>query len=298
MRQTRHATDPTGGTPLFGLDAPVERVRTHDGAELAVERAGQGGCLVVLAHCWTGDRRVWSPVARRLVDQGHTVVRYDQRGHGDSTMGADGPSLEAIGRDLATVLDHQGAERAVVGGHSMGGMAIMSLAASRPEVLRDRAERVVLAATACRLPLSRRRRGAGPRVVGSRRVTRAMANRRLGPRLVRDFVGRPAHRAHLQAIAETFCATPGHVRAGFLEAMLEMDLRAALAQLTMPATVVVGDRDRHTPPEAARTVADSLADSRLVVVPDAGHMLPFEAPDLLAWLLLGEDRSPAERRSA
>ncbi|HET8618358.1 MAG TPA: alpha/beta fold hydrolase, partial [Acidimicrobiales bacterium] len=67
-------------------------VTTDDGARLAVTDAGDritlgGPAPVVLAHCWTGSRAVWAPVARRLVAAGHRVVLYDQRGHGASTAG-------------------------------------------------------------------------------------------------------------------------------------------------------------------------------------------------------------------
>ena len=58
------------------------------------------GPPVVLAHCWTGGREVWAPVANRLVRRGHQVVLYDQRGHGSSSVGDDGLTIERLGAEL------------------------------------------------------------------------------------------------------------------------------------------------------------------------------------------------------
>lgn len=94
-RRWRSREDPIG--PL-GLTPPTgERVvvRTDDGAQLAAlvcdppaTSGPDGPTTVVLAHGWTGSRLVWAPVARRLVETGHRVVMYDQRGHGESTFGS------------------------------------------------------------------------------------------------------------------------------------------------------------------------------------------------------------------
>ncbi len=287
----RAGNDPTGGSPLDALDdlpRREETVRAPDGTELAVLVAGHGGGTprIVLAHCWTGDRRVWGPVARRLVSSGHEVVLYDQRGHGRSTVGTAGCTLEALGDDLALVLEHVDAKRAVLAGHSMGGMAVQSFAARHPDMVADRIAAALLASTASTPFLRGVRRRFGPSVVGRRRVDALLARPWVGPRAVRDFVGRNPQLSHLRALTETFRATPGPVRMQLLADMRVLDLTPGLEVLRrIPVTVVVGTRDRHTPPDQAMHIVSLLPHARLVVEPDAGHMLPYEAPDLLARLL-------------
>jgi fermentation-respiration switch protein FrsA (DUF1100 family) len=84
--------------------------------------------------------------------------------------------------------------------------------------------------------------------------------------------------------------------------MLDMELTGALGRLGVPITVVAGEADRHTTVRQARQIVDSSPGARLVVVPDAGHMLPFEAPELLAQLIAdaarGPKRAPTGRLSA
>ena len=76
--------------------------------------------IVLAAHGITGSHRTWVPVARHLGDA-VTLLAPDLRGRGQSS-GLGGPYGMAVhAEDLVAVLDHVGAERAVVTGHSMGG---------------------------------------------------------------------------------------------------------------------------------------------------------------------------------
>lgn len=299
LRTWARTEDPTGGLPLDDLrllpDVERHSVQSDDGAVLDLVTAGRGDRPpIVFSHCWTGDRRVWGPVARRLVVGGHRVALYDQRGHGVSTIGTDGLTLEALGADLASVLEHIEARDAVLAGHSMGGMSIQALAAGHAERVDGRVGAAVLVATACAgLGAANPFHRHGPRVVGRRRVERLLGRRVLGPLAVRDYVGRRPCLSHLRAVAETFRATPAEVRVGLLEAMLTMDLTGSLALLGVPVVVVVGDADRHTPPHLAGRIVEAVPGARLVVVPDAGHMLPFEAPDLLADLVADAAGDPS-----
>ena len=109
---------------------------------------GPDAPVVVLPHCWGCSHEIWLPVARRLREQGFRVVLYDQRGHGASTRGTAPLTIETLAHDLTAVLDATDVHDAVLAGHSMGGMTIMSLATHRPDVLKERAKATVLVATA------------------------------------------------------------------------------------------------------------------------------------------------------
>lgn len=289
-------------------DAEELRIRSADGAELsAVVAHGHGGAgkgdgdraLFVLAHGWTNDRRVWAPVARRLVRDGHRVVCYDHRGHGRSTIGSSGLTLEALADDLRAVLDHLDARDAVVAGHSMGGMTAQALATSNPQVTSQRVGAIVLVATACesagRHPIAVR---LGPRLMAHRHLERAMRMRNVGPFLVRRTVGHEACRSHLDQICEMFLATHPDVRAGFLETMNSMDLSAGLSKIDVPVTVVAGERDHLLPRRHSHRIATLVPGSRLVEIPRSGHMLPIEAPEQVAALLLHAARERRRSNSA
>ncbi len=74
-----------------------------------------------------------------------------------------------------------------------------------------------------------------------------------------------------------------------LQAVMERpDSRGRLPEIAVPTLVTVGDRDGTTPPELAREMAAAIPDSRLVIVPGAGHLALLEQPEamtreLAAW---------------
>ena len=289
-RRWARADDPTTGDPLGLPDGEDVIIESADGAKLAVRVMGPGdGEWVVLAHCWTGDRRTWAPVVRLLVDAGHRVAVYDQRGHGESTVGGDGCTLEALGDDVRAVLEGMDVTDAVLAGHSMGGMSIMSFCARHPDVAKERIAGVGLVATTSgRINRARGFNGPVLGIIGSRAVTQLVGNKRVGPALVRRTIGRRPAIAPLLGVAETFAATDPKVRSSFLGAMLAMDLEDGLAAIDIPTVIVCGTRDLLTPLRHSKLLAETIPGARLVVLPDCGHMLPCEAPQEVAEAL----RSP------
>jgi pimeloyl-ACP methyl ester carboxylesterase len=269
------------------LDLPDGKpllVTTDDGAELVGSVSGEGP-VVVLPHCWTGSRTMWAPVAHRLLAAGCQVVLYDQRGHGESTVGDDGFTIPRLGADLKAVLEAVDAHDAVLGGHSMGGMTVQALAVHHPDVLDERVRALVLVSTAAS-GLGRGNGDAlGRRVVASPGLERAMRSR-AGHAMVRGTVGAGVRRNHLVVTRDLFLACPPEARAGFLSAMQAMDLRKGIAAIAVPTTVVVGTRDRLTTPKLADELVRTIPDAKLVTLPDRGHQLPLEAPDEVAAELL------------
>ena len=280
----------------------VAAVQTSDGAVLHATVDGRADALVtvVLAHGWTLAQAAWDDVAEllhpRAAAGGLRVVRYDQRGHGRSTWGPDDTDItvDRLGEDLGDLLDQLVPEGPVVlGGHSMGGMTIMCLAAARPELFGDRVTGVALVSTSA----GDLRQGPFERITPGM-LSAALAGAWFVER-VRALLP-PAHPRH-QAMVRNFLygadATDQMVRDGaeimhastvralveFLPALGDHDKHAELTALAgVPVEILVGDTDRLTPARHSRRMADALPDARLQVVPRTGHMLPQERPGLVA----------------
>ena len=277
-------------SPGWGADVgrPDHRVvRTLDGAQLAVwdlQGDGTQAAVVVLPHCWGGSHEIWLPVTRRLRDRGHRVVLYDQRGHGASTRGTAPLAIETLAHDLAHVLETQDVTDAVLAGHSMGGMTIMSLATHRPEVMKERARAAVLVATSAHDPRAQSFPQAArlaSAFIASPVVTRSMRSAN-GHRFVRRAFGVDPLHSHLVLTRDLFAGCDPSVRGGWLAAMTEMNLLEGIAAMEVPTTVMVGSRDMLTVPARADAIASSIPQARLVTLPDRGHMLPLEDPDAVA----------------
>src|SRR5277367_4865209 len=280
--------EPGDGSLALGWGEGVSRpehaiVRTPDGAELAfwdLEGDRADSPVVVLPHCWGCSHEIWLPVARRLRSQGFRVVLYDQRGHGASTRGTAPLAIETLAHDLAAVLDATDVRGAVLAGHSMGGMTVMSLATYRPDVLRERAKTTGLVSTsATRL---RGGRAQGTRVatawVASPLVSRAMQSKN-GHLFVRTAFGENPVRAHIDLTRNLFGGCHGAVRGDFLTSMSSMDLLEGVATIGVPTTVMVGTRDTLTLPKKADQIVATVPGARLITLQNRGHMLPLEDPD-------------------
>ena len=267
-----------------GVVRPDHRVvRTPDGAELAIwDLPGDGpdAPVVVLPHCWGCSHEIWLPVARRLREQGYRVVLYDQRGHGASTRGTAPLAIETLAHDLALVLDATDPRDAVLAGHSMGGMTIMSLATHRPDVLKERAKATVLVATAATSAGGSAAQSAqmARAVVASPLVTRAMLAKN-GHVFVRFAFGDSPLRSHMDLTRELFGNCHGTVHGDFLSSLAAMDLLEGIATIDVPTTVMVGSRDALTLPKKAEQIVATVPGARLVTLRNRGHMLPLEDPD-------------------
>ena len=263
-------------------------VTTSDGPTLVVDVLGpDDGPTVVLAHCWGGHVDNWSLVAGPLLERGHRVVRWHQRGHGPSTVGDEGFAIERFGADLAEVLHAVDARDAVVAGHSLGGMTRQAFAIHHPEVAAERTRGLVLVATAAggltATPIGRTTDSLeriGPH------LDRALASR-FGHHLVRGTLGKGASHAAVRATRDHFVGTPFPTRHGVLLGIKDMDLREAGADIDVPTTVVVGSRDPLTPPTFSRAMAATIPDARLVELRGRGHMLPMEAPEEIVEIIVG-----------
>ncbi|WP_431681673.1 alpha/beta fold hydrolase [Kitasatospora sp. KL5] len=273
--------------------AEVRRVRSADGTGLNVEVYGpEGAPLVVLAHGWTCSTPFWAPVVNLLAAD-HRVVAYDQRGHGRSDVPTGygtaklADDLEAV---LAAVVPAGG--RAVLAGHSMGGMTIMA-AADRGEVAARTAGAVLISTGPADLVAELLVVPAAVRAPGLRRALHRLvleSKLPLGPvngvsRALLKYAtmgpGTPA--ARVDACARIVHACPTAVRHGWAKVLGELDVTAGLAKLAVPTAVVVGSRDRLTPPVHARRMAAALPDGRgLLELPGVGHMSPMERPSEVA----------------
>jgi pimeloyl-ACP methyl ester carboxylesterase len=106
----------------------------RDGVTIGGETAGTGPDVVLL-HGLTATRRYVVMGSKALPRAGYRVTTFDARGHGESSPAASPEEYEYrdLVADLEAVLDHLGAERAAVGGASMGAHTAMAFALAFPE---------------------------------------------------------------------------------------------------------------------------------------------------------------------
>lgn len=261
---------------------------------------------VVFSHgyCLNQDSWHFQRAALRGVVR---TVHWDQRSHGRSGRGVsqtrDGVpvTIDQLGGDLKAVIDAAVPEGPIVlVGHSMGGMTVMALAARYPELVRERVVATVLVGTSSGrlgevnfgLPLAGvnavRRvlpgvlKALGQQAALVEKGRRATADLFAGVIKKYSFATRDVDPA-IERFAERMIeSTPIDVVAEFYPAFNDHDKTEALAHFAdMPVLVLAGVQDLVTPSEHSEVIADLLPEAELVLVPDAGHLVMLEHPEVV-----------------
>ena len=275
----------------------------RDGHRLAVTTHGpdDAAVTVFLAHCWTLDRHGWHRQVRDLLSEfGHQVrlVTWDHRGHGASgVVRRHEASIDTLGSDWGELVDALAPTGPLVmAGHSIGGMALMALAAQRPELF-ERVVGVALVSTSSGaldtvtlgLPeVGPLLRAQIPRMLALRSRTLSRRARRRAPIVERLMMrrlvfGTPMRLSDAALAVEGLISCPADTVVGYYEDLMRHDRAHALAALEgVPTRVLVGSRDVLTPPAHARRIVEHLPGARLTVAPGAGHMLPLERDALVS----------------
>lgn len=257
-------------------------------------RTAGHGDPVVLLHGWPQSSHEWRHVMR-LLGPKHRLIAPDLRGLGDTSRPQDGYDSRSIAGDVAElVTGHLGLERFHLVGHDWGGPVAFALACLKPEAVRT------LTIVDVTVP------GIGPDISqGGRRWHHAFhMTPDLPERLVegreRDYLGwfyqafswQPGAIGpdDIDEYVRTY-AQPGAMRAGFAyyrniprNVEFNRELKASGFRLRMPVLAVGGARTEargrgSEPEESLREIAD---DVRGLVVPESGHFVPEEQPEILS----------------
>ncbi len=235
---------------------------------LRVASSGSGPPDFVCLHGLVDTLEIWDRLAGPLSERGR-ALRFDQRGHGESDAPAGPYRREDLAGDAIALLDRLEIERAVLVGHSLGGIVAMTAALAHPH----RVAGLVLIGTASRC--NEKVAGWYERIAraGERDGTAGLARAIYGEKASREVAGDACGIAHVTRT---------------LVSLYDDPLTPRLAGLACPTLLLVGEKDPMGP-KASRIIAEQAPRATLRVVPDRGHWLHVEAPERVldaidAWL--------------
>jgi pimeloyl-[acyl-carrier protein] methyl ester esterase len=234
-----------------------------------VETRGQGPDLVML-HGWSMHSGVWLQLAESL-SQRYTLHLVDLPGHGRSDWQEDGFELDRLVAELSGQLP----ERAVWMGWSLGGLVSLAMAAQMPQRVNSL---ILMAATPrfvktedwpCAMePEVFENFAANLDVDQQQTLQRFLLLQARGARQSKDTI-----RSLAASLACRHSPTPEALHAG-LDLLLQVDMRRALAGLSCPVQLLLGEKDTLIPqtmPGYARKLNSRL---RTEIIAGAGHA-PF-----------------------
>ncbi|MFI9401731.1 alpha/beta fold hydrolase [Nocardia sp. NPDC052316] len=261
-------------------------VTTRDGVRLRVHSYGPADRpVIVLVHGWTCCIEYWNAQINAFAGE-YRVVAYDQRGHGESEYGTGVLSMELLADDLDSVLTAalRPGQRAVLVGHSLGGMTLQAWAARYPDRVAEQALAVLLTNTAADrlvfettvVPLLNR-----PMRLLELKVPLPFLFGRLGlgaplvfPPIApvrwlfaRSIMTTKAKGDLLDFSMAIVRSCPAMVRARFGRLLADMNVGEGARNLVVPTTVIAGSFDDMTPVVHSERIAEMLRET--------GHLARF-----------------------
>ncbi len=237
-----------------------------NGIELHYQEYGEGE-PIVFAHGAGGNLLSWWQQIPYF-SQRYRCITFDHRGFGRSLDAADGPGRAAFVDDLRGLLDHLEIESAHLVAQSMGGWTCLGLTVEYPE----RVKSLLMADTPGGIA-EPELQDAFTQWRESQAATQEIGVRALAP----GFQARNPHLAMLYLqISRT---NPPRTPFG-TEGLAGGPMASDLAKVKTPTLFIVGDEDDVTPPHVIELAVGYIPGARLTRVPDAGHSVYFERPDV------------------
>ena len=248
-----------------------------DGLRYHYAQDGQGTDLILI-HGLGGNLHDWDACTPDLARH-HRVLRWDVRGFGESDKPAGPYSPQLFARDLAGLARACGVTRAHVAGISMGGVIAQRFALDYPELVTS----LTLISTSSEV---------GAQAHAAWEKTAAVIEHR-GFAANADFAARlyapsfvKAHPEAVQAMAMRTAVNDPRAYAAAARAIGAYNWTAELSRIQVPTLILQGLDDGLTPPGGSVRMHRTLPRSRLLLIPDCGHVVPEEKPELFTSTLL------------
>jgi pimeloyl-ACP methyl ester carboxylesterase len=237
-----------------------------------IDTGGQG-TPVLLLHAFPLSSAMWEPQIESLGDR-FRFIAPDLSGFGGSDAPEDGYGMGVWAQEVEAVLNELGLDRVVLTGLSMGGYLAFECLRRFPE----RFSAIVLADTKAEADPPE---GIEKRTKQQGMVREGQRDELIGA-LVGALLGEPTT-AKKPDVVDKVRVLMDNPPAGFIGALEAMksrpDSTSELASIKVPTLIIVGENDGVTPPEASRKMHEHISGSRLVVIPEAGHLSNLEAPE-------------------
>ncbi|MGC2675986.1 MAG: alpha/beta hydrolase [Mycobacterium sp.] len=232
---------------------------------------------MVLAHGFGVTAAEWNLVWDALVERGHRVIAFDQRGHGRSTLGSDGSGSAAMAGDYVAVLEHFEVRDGVLVGHSMGGFVAIRAVLDHPDLAQRLCGLILFATWAGRIqdgaPLNRLQMP----LLQSGLLQKLVRTKTVGTLFGAAQCGTRPSPAMISVFQEVFAQQDHQALLPIARAFVREDRYPRLGEIQVPTVVIVGAADRTTPRGHAERLAAGVPGARLITVPEAGHLLNWEA---------------------
>lgn len=235
---------------------------------------------LVFLHGIGGGKKGFQSSVDYFAGLGYRALAWDMPGYGDSPLTGT-LSFASLAQSLELMLDAAQVQKAVLVGHSMGGMVALQAWIHSPQ----RIEGLVIAASS---PAFGQQDGDFQQQFVAQRLAPLNAGKtmsQVADRLVPSMVAPGAlpegatledYPASLALAHACMSAVPPDTYRASLQALVTFEQRAALQSIAVPTLCLAGEHDKTAPPEVLRRMAQKIPNAQYECIPGVGHLMGFE----------------------
>ncbi|MBP6512021.1 MAG: alpha/beta fold hydrolase [Bacteroidia bacterium] len=242
--------------------------------KVCYDDCGKGEIPIIFIHGFPFDKLMWQPQLD-LFGKNYRVIAYDIRGFGKSTIGSAQGSINLFADDLVKFMDGLEIKKAIVCGLSMGGYILLNAIIRYPQ----RFDAIILSDTQCiadSFEAKEKRKKAISQIVAGKINDFALG-------FIANIFSDETKKTKgdvVEKIKRTILSTRAEAVTATLSVLAErQDLCSSISQIEVPTLIICGEQDIVTPVEQAEFLHDTIPNSQLKIIENAGHMSNLEKPD-------------------
>lgn len=244
-----------------------------NGIELAYDIHGSGIPMILL-HAFPLNRSMWMPQVEEL-SKDFQIITTDFRGFGESQSTDEPYTMDLLAEDIYGLLKHLTINEFILGGLSMGGYVAFAFYRKYPEMV----EGLILADTRA---VADNEEGKANRKAVAELVQKEGVDA-IAEHMTPKLLGKTTLETKPDLIEQVKQIISTNSVKGIVNAQLGMaqrpDSNPTLKEITCPTLILVGDEDELTPLEMAENLKCNIPNSKLQVIPKAGHLSNMEQPE-------------------
>ena len=268
----------------FQLSKPIEgkkeMVEMPDGTRIFTIVSGSGNTTILLAHGYGFSHIEWNIIVERLNQLNYRTIVFDQRGHGQSTIGQGGISSSSMASDYKNLIEHFNLKDCILVGHSMGGFLSMKFLLDYPEMQHTNVKSCLLMATfAGEINKNNLQNRLQIPLIKSGLLLKMIQWKPIGEQFGKSLIGENPDPELVRVIQEVFLQQDHSKLVPILKAFGDESYYDSLKNITIPCTIVIGDKDATTPPFHTDNIIKEIPNATRIDIVGKGHCLNAEAPD-------------------
>ncbi len=270
-------------------DIPAKKAHVGD-IDIAYKMLGKGDPILLISGASTGING-WVPSTLKALSPNHTVIVFDTRGIGNTTIGSKSYTMEQLANDTAGLLDALKIEKADVLGYSLGSSIAQKFAVMHPEKINS----LILVAATCG---GKEGIPPPPQLVElqSEILNKSLNNITIAPEEIKSLISlslgtgwlklHPDSLQNIPKAEDVFAGVPPNTIKGQFSAGEEWMATKwsgacnELAKIAKPTLVITGtDDNSYTPHANSLIIAGKIPGAWLIQIKDAGHAVISQYPD-------------------